>query len=377
MPTNYVPILKAKLGELQALAESKKIHSRKLLPMFEVCRIGDGTRKAARFRDSTALTCDYLDETAARIASVRGGKRALFDAFQWPANSETETGEHIVPYLHSRLVALGVKAVPVIGYDRWDSHEYRMALQGIELGPLDFYCLRLDSHAIDDSDDAPYFEERLLEILNDMDLEPSRCAALIDFGDVTGASLEHLVNKATQMLLVLAPLGFKFIATAGCSLPPSIDLAVGKPDTNGKVVRKEMLLWQTMRAEFPKLRWKFSDYGVRGPNSAEDIISPHTNGKIRHTIDQKYFVVRGHSVQLPGKGAQMYKLAETVVASPYFMGEGFSWGDARILACSREEFKGNATDWIAIDTSHHLAWVTEEVEEFEMKVAAALAEQQH
>jgi hypothetical protein len=37
------------------------------------------------------------------------------------------------------------------------------------------------------------------------------------------------------------------------------------------------------------------------------------------------------------KGAQMYDLARVIVKSPYYLGAGFSWGDERIEACSREE----------------------------------------
>lgn len=372
MTANYLPIYKAKPGEFQALAEAKKAHDRRTLPLFEVCRIGEGVRKAARFKNSSALTCAYLDETAQRIAQVRSGRSALVDAFQWNPDSLTETGEHVLPYIYSKLESMGVRVIPVIGYDRWDSTIYRIAMQGVDVPKDGYYCMRLDSHAIEDAEDPEFFEERVLGILDDLSIEPERCAVLLDFGDVTALSIEDLTDQADRVMQVLAPLGFKFFSTAGCSLPPSIDKAVKKQDSTGKVIRKEMLLWQAMRVTYPQVKWLFGDYGVRGPNTAEDVISPNTNGKIRHTIGQSYYIVRGHSVQQPGKGAQMYKLAQTVVDSVHYMGEDFSWGDARILACSQEKFKGNSTDWIAIDTSHHMAWVVAEVEEFELKVAASV-----
>lgn len=373
MTANYLPIYKAKLGEFQAVAKAKKAHARRMLPLFEVCRIGEGVRNAARFKNSTALTCAYLDETAQRIAEVWSGRSAMVDAFQWRPDSMTETGEHILPYIYSRLDALGVRVVPVVGYDRWDSATYQIAMQGIEVAAKGYYCLRLDSHAIEDSEDPEFFEDRVLGILDDLSIEPARCAVLLDFGDVTALSVEDLTDQAERVMQVLAPMGFKFFSTAGCSLPSTIDKAVKKQDSTGKVIRKELLVWQAMRIGYPNVRWVFGDYGVRGPNTAEDVISPHTNGKIRHTISQSYYVVRGHSVQQADKGAQMHKLAKTVVDSAYYMGEDFSWGDARIMACSKGEFKGNSTDWIAIDTNHHLAWVVAEVEEFELKVVAASA----
>jgi hypothetical protein len=371
MTPNYLAIYKAKPGEFQAIAESKKIHLRRTLPLFEVCRIGKSILQAKRFKDSKALTCDYLDEVAQQIADVRKGEFALVDAFQWKPDAATETGEHVLPYIYSQLDGLGVKVVPVIGYDRWDSPSYRLAMQGVELGDGSYYCLRLDSHAIDDALDPEFFEERVTEILDDLDIEPDQCAVLIDFADITASSIEDLSDQAERVMRVIEPMGFKFYATAGCSLPPTINGAVKKPNSTGKVIRKEMLLWQAMRAGYPKLKWLFGDYGVRGPTTADDVISPHTNGKIRHTISQSYFVVRGHSLQQGEKGAQMHKLAKTIVDSAHYMRESFSWGDEQILACSKGKFKGNSTTWIAIDTNHHLAWVVSEVEEFELKIAAA------
>ena len=370
MSANYLPIFKAKLGELKALSNAKKSHSQKMLPLFEVARISESIRKAARFKSSSALICAYLDEVAEKIAEVRKGHSALVDAFQWPADSTTETGEHVLPYVYARLQSLGVDVIPIIGYDRWDSQPYRLAIQGLDISDDKYFCLRLDSHAIEDSADPDFFEEQVHGILDELSLETERCAILIDFGDITGTSLEDLIDQASGVIELLGSMGFRFFATAGCSLPPTIDGAVKKQNTTGKVIRKEMLLWQTLRTEYPQLKWLFGDYGVRGPNTAEDVISPHTNGKIRHTISQHFFIARGHSIQTGDKGAQMHKLAQTIVQSQHYLGDRFSWGDARILACSQVEFKGNSTDWIAIDTSHHMAYVVAEIEEFESNIAA-------
>lgn len=338
MTINYLPIYKAKPGEFKAIANARKTHAGKMLPLFEVSRIGDSVRRAARFKNSDAIVCAYLDEIAQRIATIREGKDVLVDAFHWKPDATTETGEHVLSYIYSKLTVSGVNVIPVIGYDRWDSPAYRIAIQGVEVSENGYYCLRLDSHAIEDSEDPGFFEEKVIEILNYMDIEPGRCAVILDFGDITAVSIENLVDRAERAMQVLASMNFKFISTAGCSLPPTIDKAVNKQNSIGRVLRKEMLLWKAMRVGYPNVHWVFGDYGVRGPNTADDVISPHTNGKIRHTIDQSYYIVRGHSMQVGDKGAQMHKLAKTVVDSAHFMGKEFSWGDMRILACSEGEF---------------------------------------
>lgn len=375
MKANYLPIFKAKAGEFKAIANATASQARRMLPLFEVSRIGKSVREAKRFEGCAELTCAYLDEVAEDIAKLRAGKTALIDAFQWAADACTETGEHVIPYIHAQLQAHGVKTVPVIGYDRWDSSSYQAAIQSINVASSGYYCLRLDSHAIEDASEPDYFDERISEILDTLDLEPERCGVLIDFGDVTALSLEKLLDQAEAVMEVVGSKGFKFFSTAGCSLPPTIDAAIKKHNTSGTVKRKEMVLWQTMRTTHPDIKWLFGDYGVRGPNSAEDVVAPDANGKIRHTTSKKYFVVRGQSIRAGDKGKQMHRLAKAVIESEYYMGESFSWGDAQILACSRFLIgPGNSTTWIAIDTSHHIAWVVAEIEEFELK--ASMEEEQ-
>lgn len=375
MAPQYLPILKAKPGELKALANSKTSVSAKILPLFDVGRLSERTRLAKRFSETSAVTCAYLDEVAESIAVVRKGANALVDAYQWPPNSTTETGEHVISYIYGKLASLGVKMIPVIGYDRWDSTQYRLAMQQLEVSPEDYYCLRLDSHAIEDAAEPEFFEEQITAILDDLQIDPSRCAVLLDFGDISHASIEDILDQGTQIVAQLDSLGFRRIATAGCSLPPTIDGAVKKPNSTGKVLRKEMLLWQMLRTQNPHINWLFGDYGVRSPNTGEDVVSPHTNGKIRHTIDKHFFIVRGHSVQIGTKGGQMYELAKKLVESPNYLGPEFSWGDSQILQCSLGEGKpGNSTTWIAIDTNHHIAYAIAEVMEFEKSVTAASVE---
>lgn len=375
MAPKYLPILKAKPGELKALANSKPSVSAKILPLFDVGRLSEQTRLAKRFSETSAVTCTYLDEVAESIAVVRKGGHALVDAYQWPPNSTTETGEHVISYIYGKLASLGVKMIPVIGYDRWDSTQYRLAMQQLEVSPEDYYCLRLDSHAIEDAAEPDFFEEQLTAILDDLQIDPSRCTVLLDFGDISHASIEDILDQGTQIVTQLDSFGFRRIATAGCSLPPTIDGAVKKPNSTGKVLRKEMLLWQMLRTQHPHINWLFGDYGVRSPNTGEDVVSPHTNGKIRHTIDKHFFIVRGHSVQIGAKGGQMYDLAKKLVESQNYLGPEFSWGDSQILQCSLGEGKpGNSTTWISIDTNHHIAYAIAEVMEFEKSVTAASVE---
>jgi hypothetical protein len=339
-----------------------------MLPLFDLSRMG---KSVARFKNSPDMTQAYIDETAGKISDVWQGRAALFDAMRWDANSTLRSGEHVLTYLHRRLIRQGVHATPVLGYDRWESPEYRDAIAAMELPEDPSVCLRLESEAISDSAEPELLQERVLQMLEDMQLQPDGCQVLIDFEDVTALSLEQLIDRGHRVMEALADLGFKRFATAGCSMPSSIELAVSRHNTTGRVIRKEWTLWRALRGAYPQYDWLFGDYGVRGPKSADDIIAPDMNGKIRYTTTDAHFIARGHSMRVGNKGEQMNDLAEMVVNSPHYMGPDFSWGDAQILECSRGEFRGTAWQWIAFDTSHHVAWAVQEVEEFVRQTARA------
>lgn len=378
MAQTYVPIYRAKPGEFEALLNVSKDHVRRVLPLFEIPRLTPKVSEQARFKGSSALTCAYLTHIAQGIANVRKGYDAMADISQWNPDALVETGEHVLPYLYSLLRKMGVKVVPVVGFDSWESPLYRIAMQGLEMLDDDYFCIRLDSQAIEDAADPLFLEERIQDILQGLGIEPKRCGIVIDFGDVTAHSLVDLIDQTDAVLQVLTPMGFKFFATIGCSLPSTIDKAVKDHNSTGKVVRKEMLLWQSMLAQYPAIPMRYGDYGVRGPNSVDDVIAPDANGKIRHTIDQNFYVLRGHSMRQGDKGAQMYKLAAALINSPYFMGEGFSWGDAEIalrgkklIDSSIKVGPGGHSKWIAFDTSHHLAYVVAEVDNFQYNSTVA------
>lgn len=367
----YAPVLKALQAEFEALRNMKTQEADKVVPLFEVPKLTDSIRTKKRYEDrQEVITADYLDDVSTGVASAWEGRTAMLDTYHWAPDAKVESGEHVIPYIYTNLELRGVTVIPVVGYDRWEIEEYRLAVKSLRSKYDGLHCLRLDYHAFEDAAEPDFFHENINQILIDLELDPNDCHLLLDLADITTASIEQLFSRVELLVEQLLPYGFNSYSICGCSLPKTIDAAVNKPDTCGNIVRKEMLLWRHLRQQYSDLHITFGDYGIRGPNTNEGIRNKHTNGKIRHTIDKEYFVARGHSMSLPGKGEQMWGLAKTIVESKHYMGEEFSWGDKQIFDCSNGAFKGNAALWISIDTNHHLAYVVAEVEEFESRLAA-------
>ncbi|MDX2142512.1 MAG: beta family protein [Rhodospirillaceae bacterium] len=375
MSTTHFAILKANQGELEALKHLDSNTARKITPLFEIGQITDAIRERKYMRTSKTPVMTYLSRALDAIGKVWVAKTAMIDGFNWAADATVESGQHAMAYLVQGLAARGVVVIPLVGYDRWGNDIYRLGIASIP-APIDGrYCLRLDSSAMEDAAEPDHFKEVISHIIETLALKPATCSVLLDFGDVStpSAPIEKLVASASDVVKQLQRLGFQEYVVAGCSLPRSVDLAVDSHDSTDMVARKEMLTWQALRQSLSGIRILYGDYGVRGPTTTE-IRSKYTNGKIRHTINKQTFVARGHAFYADHSNAQMQDLSTTVVQSPHFLGEKFSWGDAEIKRCSSFGAFGSLSSWIAIDTNHHLTFVVQEVEEFERNLTVRARE---
>jgi hypothetical protein len=376
MLPSHTAILKANKGELNALRNLDEKTAHKILPLFEIGRLTDAIRERKYIQSSSTPTMTYLNRVLDAVGETWSPRVAMVDGYHWPVNARAENGDHVIAYMVARLRASGMSVIPVIGYDRWDNTEYRLALKLIPARDDGHFCLRLDSSALEDASEPEHFQGTIRDIIDELELDPARCSVLLDFADISmdTMSVERLVEKADDVVKQLQTIGFRYYVIAGCSLPKTIDLAVGNQDSVGSVLRKEMLVWQTLRLNLPSVAILSGDYGVRGPTTTE-IRSKYTNGKIRYSVKKQTFIARGHPFTNDHSYAQIYELSAIVTRSQNFLGPRFSWGDNQIRLCSRQLALGGTTQWIAIDTNHHLTFVVQEVEEFERDfVASVVAE---
>ncbi|MDP5142128.1 beta family protein [Rheinheimera baltica] len=371
MNPTYFPIMKAMAAEFTALSNTKSDVANLLVPLFEFPQRPQ--RKA--YTESTNPNELYISDTCKEISNVWAGRPAMFDTFHWNPSTTLENGEHLTTSIYNQLRSLGITAVPVVGYDRWSIYDYQLALKSIISMHTGKVCIRLDHHAFEDSAEPDFLKEIIDEMIDLLELEPANCHVLLDFEDVYSDSTIELFDKFDALFDLIKNYNFGSYSIAGCSLPKTIDMAVSKHNSCGSVLRKEMLLWKNIRTQYPNHSIGFGDYAVRGPSSNAGFPNPHTNGKIRYTKENEYFVARGQAMTKPPKGKQHWALAEKVINSGHYLGPTFSWGDNEIMRCKNQEFPGgNAQVWIKIDTNHHLAFVVSEIFEYERALTARALE---
>ncbi|WP_063813038.1 MULTISPECIES: beta family protein [Burkholderia cepacia complex] len=362
MSPAYVPILKAKAGEFSALQNLPARVAARIVPLFDL------PRPDQKYEGTVQ---DHISKVARNCGVAWSGKAAYVDITKWRPNERVESGVHVLSYALARLAAAGVLVRPVVGYDRWDDVEYSQALRSASALFAEGFCLRLDVEAIEDMGDADYFEERIDEISSALGLSPENCHVIVDFADLTKASVPEILEKADLAVDYLKQLGFRQIIVAGGSMPAFVNEAVDEPDQIGMIHRIEMLVWKAMQRVRNDPSIIYGDYGIRNPAAMDGIISKHNNGKIRYTVANQFFILRGHSKQIERIGVQQKALSRQLLGSSYYMGPAFSWGDrtVTIAANPADPYMGGPTQWIGIDTNHHIHAVLAEVFEHQTQLA--------
>jgi hypothetical protein len=360
---SYVPILNAKQGEFDALINTPESTHQNIFPLFEFPVFSDEILKRKKYVDLAAPKQQFIHDISEKIVDVRKHFPFMFDIHNWSSDARLENGESLLQYAFNRLSLTNNEVYTVIGYDRWEDEEYVKTLLSIR-SYSDKFTIRLESFAFDDMYEDHFFEV-IDDIIDRLDLIPENVNVIIDLRDVTKESITEIQQKIEKTIESIEDYNFRFASIAGCSLTSMINEMVPKQNSTGNVLRREYVAWKAIKVAYPSTNILFGDYGIVSPNSADGIRTPHANGKIRHTIKDEYFIVRGHSRSQGNKGEQMYDLSEIVVDSHNYLGESFSWGDSRIKDCSKRLFKGNLGGWVAIDTNHHLQFVLTDVREFE------------
>lgn len=366
MYPTYMPVLQAKKGELDGLANTPGNTLRHIFPVIEIPSLSaDYISKTKKYREHPAPLTLYLNERAKSLSGLSSSLRFFFDIRAWSPDASVESGEHIVSYFSRSLTDLGVTVNPVVNYGHWDDPEYRTAITSLPTALTSNFLIRLSGEAIEDLDDPGYFCSRIEEILSSLQVDASRIAVQVDFEDVTSTSPADIQVVVETAANLLAPHRFAFMALAGSSMPVYANDMVPQENSIALLLRREFNAWKALRSAYPQLGLVFGDYGVSSGGLSEGFPNPHANGKIRYTITDQYLIARGQSRLKGDKSAQFHRLSAIIMGSGYYMGPNFSWGDQRIMECATiQRGPGTLQTWVSHDTSHHLAFVTEELLEF-------------
>lgn len=357
---DYMPILKCKDAEFKAYSHLEPHEKRAIHIFFDI------TKPSSKENESISNLQDFIDNKVDGISSCfletlplfQSKKVIYLDAFFFDPSTTLENNQHILSYAFNSLKNRSIDVNIVVGYERWGTEfdysiEYREALKEIREKSEGDFCIRLGVEAINDMISEPsYFYERLNSIIESLMLVPEKCIALLDFGSLSNKTIDETIDQAKTSIKLIRHYNFSKIFIGGCSVPDHIGEAVAI-NSSAVVQRKEMLVWKNLTANHGFTNIGFSDYGIRSSQHQDNRYGKNINGKIWYTIENSYFVVRGHKLIDQPKSDQFKDLAMNIIKSGYHSIHSRNWADQKIMQSVVKTIR-NIRDWVCIGTNRHI-----------------------
>ena len=130
------------------------------------------------------------------------------------------------------------------------------------------------------------------------------------------------------------------------------------------IPRDEWDLWKSLIRSYKRgdRAPTFGDYGISHPEPSEvdpRIIRP--SASIRYTHETYWLVPKGRNLRDHGFD-QFHEVCRALIRRAEYAGRQFSWGDQYIHDCAaHRDGPGNLTTWRKVGTSHHLAFVVQQL----------------
>lgn len=347
MTLSYVPLLKAKVGEFEALSRVSEDVAGVTAPLLEIPPPPYDFANE-RYSKSPEAHCAALarrigecsDRFPATLVDLRyldampevEGLKPLWEIL-------AEEAENSVPVYSLRTDAPNAK--PELMLFRCDSPQCALRVDGATLFNANF-------------------DQLVMEALDATGHSPDKVWLLADFGPITEREVQLTAAAARTVLPRLAKRFPWYSVTLASGAFPQ-DLR-NVPRGVSRLPRADWMLWEALRNEARFHSFLYGDFGIAHPDHQEldpRIIQPSAN--IRYTAEREWLVEKGQSIKRQG-GGQFQDLAASLMAEPEFSGGTFSEGDAYIEACAvNRDRKGTLKDWRMVGTNHHVTYVVRQL----------------
>ncbi len=337
---HYVPVLKIKQGEKDALKLIAAQHCARITPLLEV--VTRDAAKKPKYQAHLDTTFNNLAESATRFP------RCFLDAREIASDGPAAANDVL-----ARARAAGITFAPVTGISRTADVAAALAHR------QDGLVIRL----IRPEYEAGTLKSRLSKFLTVHKLTPEDIDLLVDLGPVNKMIQPGVRSLASQFLAAVpAPERWRSFTLSAAAIPEGMG-GVNR-HSHDKIRRIDWLAWLEVCEKFspPRLP-SFSDAGIQHPKGVEGFdprimpISP----SIRYTLDEEWLLMKGQSNWVEPIKSQYPKLAAKLVKGPLkgdFFGKAHCAGCALVADAAAGKPKlGSMPVWRRIGTIHHIETV--------------------
>jgi hypothetical protein len=351
---HYMPVMKWRMGEYQALMRLSDDIKDRVTPLFEL------PTEAWDFEnEQPAKSLDeHFEKFGSRLRQKWDGRRCLIDSPYYDGATCMASGIHHLEHVFNLVRANEGNAIPVVGLDR--EADYVSAVKSIAKTDGKGVGVRL---AVDDF--QPNLPLKLHSLLAEVDVSNNDCDLMVDCAEdvAFSSTAQGLVWKA---LLDQVPdrNAWRSLTVASAAFPAALPAGTFRP--HGTAPRHDWLGYKALVSSLPEGYRipSFGDYVVAHPNT--ELMDPRMfdpNAKIKYTIDDAWFVAMGVQVKKHGRG-QYASVCRTIVEAkpPVFDGADYSHGDDYIDKCANHGGStGGPSTWPTVASNRHITKVVRDV----------------
>lgn len=349
---DYVPVLKWRQGEYQALLRLDDVHRRRVVPLIEV------TPPEYDFEEGKVKKTleKQLEPFARRLKTKWGTRPAFLETVLLEPAARMPGGVHPLTYLLDSARAEGAQLTPVTGLERDPAHYGAVAAAALidTLG----IAVRCSLDEIADPD----FPSKFVHLVANLAIDCSNVDLIVDLAAKNFEPLDDLAALVSGLLQSAAIYDeIRSLILIGTSFPASMGDIKGPSQI---VPRLEWKLYKKVVALLPEdfRTPTFGDYAISSadmPKGDMRLLKP--SASVRYTIDDAWLITKGNNVRDNGF-EQFRDRCGDVLTSGKALPAGYSAGSDYVRGChAKTEKTGNLTTWRWVGTNHHITKVVDDL----------------
>lgn len=345
----YLPILKSKAGEFNALSRLSPKVKTFIVPLLEVTPL--------EWDHSTKAKPKTIEEHLANFCKKVLKSWTQEDAFidiNLIADKDAG-GLHCLEYTYSLLNGKRSNLMPVVRLTSSNnllkvvkslSKKYAVSEIGIRITVEDLT--------------SPTLGDDIEILLSKIGFDPTNSHIILDLQDSDFTQWQDFAESLTEVLGDFPNIQlWKSFTVAGGAFPSTgkikgpIQLV---PRNDWKLYKEMLRLLEDKEYNRPL---NFGDYSMVSPTYIEfDPTKMSTSANIRYTHNDVWIVTKGKALKKAIDWQQYFDQAKQIVQSNYYLGATFSFGDQHLQKCSkRETTSGNPNVWNTVGNNHHFTKV--------------------
>jgi len=353
---HYVPCLRWKQGEYDAILRLSPKTKAQITPLIEVPEIGYDfeTKTPTRTLDK------HLELFVKRLMKKWGMNHCFVDISLVKSSERMADGRHPLKFVFDKLRVNKCRVIPVTGLDR--DNDFGSVINNITSSDKHGLCIRLN---IEEAS-KPKLKNSIDSLLSTNSLNADQCDLVLDLGAPNFEPVDGFAKLCVAIIKRLPLLQqWRSFTFCGTSFPKSMS---GIKQGRTLLKRFEWLLYkrvvEILSADDIRLP-AFGDYGISHPEVlSRDMRLLKPSATIRYTAQDSWLIAKGLNVR-DNKYGQYRELCRSVLTSPYYLGKDFSFGDRYITDCTEGAAKtGSLTTWRMVGTNHHIEKVVVDISRF-------------